>query len=71
MPELTFGFDAPLEANRISSEDTQAQLDESRQMLWIKPDYKAVTLEDGMFPSLGLRSFTKPSPVGYVTMFNK
>jgi hypothetical protein len=24
MPELTFSFDAPLEANRVSSEDTQA-----------------------------------------------
>jgi hypothetical protein len=26
MPELTFSFDAPLEANDISNEDTQAQL---------------------------------------------
>jgi len=43
MLELTFGFDAPLEANRVSSEDTQAQLDEFRQILWIKPDYKAAT----------------------------
>jgi hypothetical protein len=41
MPELTFSFDAPLEANRVSSEDTQAQLDEFRQMPWIKPVYKA------------------------------
>ena len=45
MLELTFSFDAPLEANRASSEDTQAQLDEFRQMPWIKPDYKAVTLD--------------------------
>jgi len=45
MPELTFSFDAPLEANRVSSEDTQAQLDEFRQMPWIKPDYKAATLD--------------------------
>jgi hypothetical protein len=45
MLELTFSFDAPLEANRVSSEDTQAQLDEFRQMPWIKPDYKAVTLD--------------------------
>jgi len=45
MLELTFGFDAPLEANRVSSEDTQAQLDEFRQILWIKPDYKAATLD--------------------------
>ena len=45
MPELTFSFDAPLEANHVSSEDTQAQLDEFRQMPWIKPDYKAVTLD--------------------------
>jgi hypothetical protein len=30
MPELTFSFDAPLEANRVSSEDTQAQVDEFR-----------------------------------------
>jgi hypothetical protein len=35
MPELTFSFDAPLEANRVSSEDTQAQLDEFRQMVEI------------------------------------
>jgi hypothetical protein len=41
MPELTFSFDAPLEANRVSSEDTQAQLNEFRQMPWIKPVYKA------------------------------
>jgi hypothetical protein len=26
MLELTFSFDAPLEVNRVSSEDTQAQL---------------------------------------------
>ena len=45
MPELTFSFDAPLEANHVSSEDTQAQLDEFRQMPWIKPDYKAATLD--------------------------
>jgi hypothetical protein len=45
MPELTFSFDASLEANHISSEDTQAQLDEFRQMPWIKPDYKAATLD--------------------------
>jgi hypothetical protein len=45
MLELTFSFDAPLEANHVSSEDTQAQLDEFRQMLWIKPDYKAATLD--------------------------
>jgi hypothetical protein len=45
MLELTFSFDVPLEANRISSEDTQAPLDEFRQMPWIKPDYKAVTLD--------------------------
>jgi hypothetical protein len=45
MPELTFSFDAPLEANHVSSEDIQAQLDEFRQMPWIKPDYKAATLD--------------------------
>jgi hypothetical protein len=45
MPELTFSFDAPLEANRVSSEDTQAQLDEFRQMPWIKPDYKTAALD--------------------------
>ena len=45
MLELTFSFDAQLEANHASSEDTQAQLDEFRQMPWIKPDYKAVTLD--------------------------
>ena len=45
MPELTFSFNAPLKANRVSSEGTQAQLDEFRQMPWIKPDYKAVTLD--------------------------
>ena len=45
MLELTFSFDAPLEANRVSSEDTQAQLDEFHQMPWIKPDYKAATLD--------------------------
>jgi hypothetical protein len=28
MPELTCSFDVPLETNRVSSEDTQAQLDE-------------------------------------------
>jgi hypothetical protein len=32
MLELTFSLDALLEANRVSSEDTQAQLDEFRQM---------------------------------------
>ena len=41
----SFSFDAPLEANRVSSEGTQAQLDEFRQMPWIKPDYKAATLD--------------------------
>jgi ribosome-binding factor A len=45
MPELTFSFDTSLEANHVSSEDTQAQLDEFRQMPWIKPDYKAATLD--------------------------
>jgi hypothetical protein len=45
MPELTFSFDVPLEANHVLCEDTQAQLDEFRQMPWIKPDYKAVTLD--------------------------
>ena len=30
MLELTLSFDALLEANRVSSEDTQAQLDEFR-----------------------------------------
>jgi len=45
MLELTFSFDAPLEANHVSSEDTQAQLDEFRQMPWIKPNYKAATLD--------------------------
>jgi hypothetical protein len=45
MLELTFSLDAPLEANRVSREDTQTQLDEFRQMPWIKPDYKAVTLD--------------------------
>jgi hypothetical protein len=45
MPELIFSFDTPLEANRISSEDTQAQLDEFCQMPRIKPDYKAATLD--------------------------
>ena len=39
MPELIFSFDAPLEANHISSEDTQAQLDEFRQMSWIKLEF--------------------------------
>jgi len=29
----------------VSSEDTQAQLDEFRQMPWIKPDYKVATLD--------------------------
>ena len=33
MFELTFSYDAPLEANRVSSEDTQAWLDEFRQMI--------------------------------------
>ena len=33
MLELTFSFDAPLEANGVSSEDTQAQLDEFHQTL--------------------------------------
>ena len=47
MLELTLSFDALLEANRVSSEDTQAQLDEFRQMAWIKPDYKAATLDTG------------------------
>jgi hypothetical protein len=28
MPEVTFSFDAPLEANRVSNEDTRAQLDD-------------------------------------------
>ena len=32
MLELTFSFDAPLEVNRVSSENTQAELDEFRQM---------------------------------------
>ena len=45
MLELTFSFDTLLEANRVSSEDTQAQLDEFRQMLRIKPNYKAATLD--------------------------
>jgi hypothetical protein len=45
MLELTYSFDAPLEANRVSSEDTQAQLDEFRQMPWIKPDYKTAALD--------------------------
>ena len=44
MLELTFSFDAPLEANHVSSGDTQTQLDDFRQMPWIKPDYKVVTL---------------------------
>jgi hypothetical protein len=34
-----------LEANHVSSEDTQVQLDKFRQMLWTKPDYKAATLD--------------------------
>jgi hypothetical protein len=45
MLKLIFSFDAPLGANRVPSEDTQAQLDEFRQMPWIKPDYKVVTLD--------------------------
>jgi hypothetical protein len=45
MLELTFSFGAPLEANRVLSEDTQAQLDEFRQMPWTKPDYKTATLD--------------------------
>jgi hypothetical protein len=45
MLELTFSFDAPLEANRVSSKDTQAQVDEFRQIPWIEPVYKAATLD--------------------------
>jgi hypothetical protein len=45
MLELIFSFDAPLETNRISSEDTQTRLGEFRQMPWIRPDYKAVILD--------------------------
>jgi hypothetical protein len=45
MLELTSSFDALLEANRISSKDTQAQLNEFRQMPWIEPVYKAATLD--------------------------
>ena len=45
MLELTFSFDGPLEANRISSEDTQARLSGFRRMPWIKPDYKTATLD--------------------------
>jgi hypothetical protein len=45
MLELTFSFDAPLEVNPVPSEDTQAQLNEFRRMPWIKPNYKAATLQ--------------------------
>ena len=45
MLELTFSFDAPLEVNPVPSEDTQAQLNEFRRMPWIKPNYKAATLD--------------------------
>lgn len=45
MRDLAFNFDAPPEAQHVSSELTQAKLDEFRQMPWIEPDLKQTTLE--------------------------
>jgi hypothetical protein len=45
MPELTFSIEPPLEADHVSSEDTQAKLEEFHQMPWIEPNYKQATLE--------------------------
>jgi len=48
MPELTFSFDVPLEATRVSSEDTQAQLDEFRQMVEILKLHNRVGRRSGL-----------------------
>jgi hypothetical protein len=45
MRDLAFNFDPPPEAQHVSSELTQAKLDEFRQMPWIEPDLKQTTLE--------------------------
>lgn len=42
---LAFTFDPAVDANPISSEHTQTQLDEFRQMPWMEPDYKQMTLD--------------------------
>ena len=44
MRDLAFNFDPPAEAQHVSSELTQAKLDEFRQMPWIEPDLKQTTL---------------------------
>ena len=45
MPELSFGFDVPVRAQCVSSEQTEAKLAEFRQLEWIRPDYQQATLE--------------------------
>ena len=44
MVELAFHFDAPVDAEHVSSEHTQAKLDEFLQMPWIEPNYQEATL---------------------------
>jgi hypothetical protein len=43
--EVAFNFDPPPQANPVASEDTQAQLDEFRQMPWLEPNYEEGTVE--------------------------
>ena len=43
MVELSLTFDAPPDAPSVSGEQTQARLDELRQMPWLQPDWEEAT----------------------------
>ena len=45
-PEVMFDFAPPVNATLVSSEETQARLDEIRHMPWIEPNYTATTVNN-------------------------